>query len=108
MQHVGVVVRIGENLIGLLGALEQERNAENAEARIDTGEEVGWILVSLDGAELQAFDQRRRAAELAARKDLHFDATIGRLRQHLGELVAELLLHVAARHDRPFQHVLRR
>ena len=87
-------------------SLEQERNAELAEARIDAGKEVGRIFVTLDRAELQAFDHRRRAAELAAGIHLDLDAAVGRFRKNLGELVAELLLHVATRDDRPFQRVL--
>ena len=89
-----------------VGALEQERNAELAEARIDADEEVGRIFVTFDCAELQAFDHRRRAAELAARKHLDLDAAVGGFRKNLGELVAEFFLHVAARDDRPFQRVL--
>ena len=81
IEHVRIEFRIAQHLVGLVGALEQERNAELAEAQIDANKEVGRIFVTLDRAELQTFYHRCRAAQLAAGKNLDLDAAIGGFRK---------------------------
>ena len=75
---------------------------------VDAGIEVGRVFVGFDRAELHPFDQRCRAAELATRENLNLDAAVRCRREHLGELVAEFLLHVAAGDNGPFKREISR
>src|SRR6266850_495052 len=69
----GPELRIAQRAVGVVAILEQVRNAERAEPRVDAGEEVRRVRISLDGPELQSLDMRGRSPELPAGENLDLD-----------------------------------
>ena len=94
---------IAQRAVGVVAILEQVRNAERAEPRVDAGEEVRRVRITLDRPELQSLDMRGRRAELPAGEDLDLDPAVGGLLDRFLQLEAVQVLHVALRHDAVFQ-----
>ncbi len=102
--QVGIEQRLGG--IGLV--LEQDGDAENAEARIDAGVEVHRRDDRFHGAELHALDHAEDVAQLALRKHLHFDAAVRVRLDGFLHPVGPLMLHVLERAETDLHGEFRR